>query len=184
MGGTWIRTHFRNNYSDDFNSSTYEGRLYFGDNGIVRGVLNIENQPLIDVKPEWLQVHSVLVDLQGHLISYFRNRSGIVYIIAGPSYQHFSGVFTGYTYIPHLLPYIGKTYNSTYFGALLGFGIEFHLYQNISFYCEGRLRMLFNNERRNYNEDVVYDQACIGLKLNLPEIHKIFRKPNDKYHWF
>lgn len=187
VGGTWVRTHFRNNFGTDFNASTYEGRLYFGDNGLVRGVINVENQPPVDLKPEWLQVHSLLIDLQGHIISYFRNRKGIVYVILGPSYQSFSGVYTGYRNITQLMPYAGRNYHANYFGGLFGIGIEFQLYQNISFYLEGRIRFLFNNETPNPNnrrDDVVYDQACIGLKVNLPEIHKIFRKPNDKYHWF
>ncbi|HXB39711.1 MAG TPA: hypothetical protein VNZ49_04165 [Bacteroidia bacterium] len=186
VGSSIIRTHLRNTFSDDIYPITYEGRLYFGSNDMFRGLINIESQPLINFKPEWVNIRSTFFDLQGNILFYFSNRKGIFYIIGGVSYQRYSGNYTGYGSISRMMPYMDKEFKGNYFGGISGFGFELKVYLNISLYAETRFRMMWFDEKldRNTKTLVISDQLCVGIKINLPELHKIFRGPNDKYHWF
>jgi len=185
MGGGFMRTHLRNSYSDDLYPRTYEGRIYFGDHEFIRGVINVEHQPPVDLKPEWMGRQSTLIDLQSHFLCYF-SRNNSIYPIIGITYQKFSAFYTGYGNIQRLQPYINKKYEADYFGGLIGFGIEFRLYKRIYIYGETRFRLLVNNEKlgKNKKDPEASDQLCLGLKIDLPKLGRIFRKPGDKFHWF
>lgn len=185
LSATLLRTRVPTSYTEDPLIKTFDARLYLINQDFFRFSLNAEYQPPMNLGSEWVNRKSWLFDAQGYFVASLAHGPSL-YLCAGFTMQKFSGYYTGYGNILHLYPYINKEYNANYYGGLMGCGIEFTLFKGCSLYGEARYRIIANNEKlgRTRKDPTLMVQLGAGIKYTLPPIHKIFRKPNDRYHWF
>jgi hypothetical protein len=176
-------TNLNVRYLTNTQTNAYEGRIYviFG---MCRLVANYEKVPPVDLKPGWLNVRANYYDLNLNIIK--SDLPIYLYPIVGIFVEQSSGFYTGKTYIPYMKPWINKEYNRIYEGINLGGGLEIRL-GRFAVFGEMRGRLM------DADHQTICDEVFLtcGMRVNLfsftpPVLHlkKIFRNPNDKYHWF
>ena len=180
IGGSYAYTLLNLNigYLRDTQSNANDVRLYFT-RGRYRVVANYEKVRAVDLKPDWLNVRSTYYDLCLHVLDF---SSTIMYPIVGITYENSSAYYTGANYITRLLPYKNTDYKRNYWGVTLGGGLEVNVLTHLKLFGELRIRIMKNDEKTSFNDMVLGG----GIKLDLFSLNlkRIFRKPNDKYHWF
>ncbi len=182
IGGTYAYTllNLNINYLKETQNDANDLRLYFS-HGMYRFVINYENVRAVDLKPSWLNVQSRYYDFCLNLLD-LSAQPVSMYPIFGITYEKSSAYYTGANYITELLPYKDTDYKRNYWGVTIGGGLEISITKHLKFFGELRVRIMKNDEKIGFNDMVL----ATGIKLDLFSfnLNHIFRKPNDKYHWF
>lgn len=190
VGAGFIKTSL--NYYKNAQENTYftgHGfRLMFQPNETFRVAANFSTVNSVNIQPTWLNVRNNFYDLDAHFMMHFMDKRNIAYFIMGASAQYWNGFYTGlvdYNQFKLNAP-ANKVYESWYYGAKIGMGVEIKVYGPISGYGEFIFRVS-NTDVGAGISDVVYG---LGLKMNLANLAKDPKRRHsilsfgDKYHWF
>jgi hypothetical protein len=169
------------NTLDNNNAIGYTGSLVYGGNKPFRASLEYTRYASINIEPTWYNIKASTLELNGHAVYRSKEKIGF-YLIAGFSYNTFSGRFTGVNDYLNLAALYEKNQqvNTRWIGINTGVGMEYRIKR---FIVSGSFKMRLGNSE-GYNQfniqDVVY---AVGLHyvLSAPSLHKIFKSPKSRY---
>ncbi|MBS1638148.1 MAG: outer membrane beta-barrel protein [Bacteroidetes bacterium] len=155
-------------------------------NGFVRfsGLFTAFNT--INIEPTWKNIKARTYEVNMELQAKFPNKKTLLYPFFGVSYNTYKGFFTGQNDYLHLQAYYkpNTVVKNHWIGANFGLGLE-HNFGPLGLYIDYRMRV--GKQEKGFNiMDVCYN--C-GLKYRIPKLHsanlkRLFRNPNDRFHWF
>jgi hypothetical protein len=165
-------TYLTTRFLTDTWTDAYDTRLYLS-SGNVSVSLTRERIPPTDVDRAWRRVSATFYDLNVQFNQPF-------YGFIGLTRQQLTGFYNGIYFVRGFA--VGQDFMRTYWGVNMGAGACLRITKHIDLYTECKARILWT-EKKLGNSDV-YVNIGLGLRLFGIPVKRIFRDPNDKYHWF
>lgn len=167
--------------NNDANGNTFH--LTYGISRIIRASIEYTQYRPINIEPTWYDIKANSIEANVHFLAKFKNTKALFYPMAGISYNHFSGYFTGRNDFMGL----SKKYptNSVvvtnWVGLNVGTGYE-HFIGPVSFFMDYKMRVGYNNGK-NYELNIMDVCFGLGIKYNLkvPSIYKIVSGTKNRY---
>jgi len=137
----------------------------------------------INIEPTWRNINAQSIEANMEFLARFKNNKSILYPFWGFSYNTFKGFFTGQNDFLGLHEFYtaNSTVNNRWWGLNVGTGFE-HSFGPVAIYLDYRMRIGQSDKGLNIM-DVCYGA---GLRVHIPKakLRKVFRGPNDRFHWF
>lgn len=167
--------------NNDANGNTFH--LTYDISRIMRASIEYTQYRPINIEPTWYDIKANSIEANVHFLAKFKNTKALFYPMAGISYNHFSGYFTGRNDFMGL----SKKYptNSVvvtnWVGINVGTGYE-HFIGPVSFFMDYKMRVGYNNGK-NYELNIMDVCFGLGIKYNLkvPSIYKIVSGTKNRY---
>lgn len=170
------------NTKQNNNAIGYTGSLvYGGSNNPFRLSVEYTGYTKIDIEPTWYNIKASTLEVNGHALYHSKERI-CFYLIAGASYNVFSGRFTGLDDYLNLTSLYkpNQQVKTSWLGINTGVGIEYRIKRVI---VSGSFKMRLGNSE-GYNQFNIQDVCySLGLRyvLRAPSIYKIFKGPKNRY---
>lgn len=184
-GGNLSVIYLARNTKDNNNQPGWSCGGLYAINGFVRVSCLYTAFKTLDIEPTWRNVKAHTYEANLEVLARFPNKKTLLYPFVGVSYNTYRGFFTGqndYLNLKEFYP-VNTTVSNHWLGGNIGLGIE-HDIGPFGLYIDYRMRV--GRQEKSINVmDVCYSG---GLKIRIPQLRvngkKIFRNPNDRFHWF
>ncbi len=184
-GGNLSVIYLARNTQDHNNEPGFSLGAVYAANGFLRVSCLYTRFRTLDIAPTWQNIKASTYEANLEALARFPNKKTLLYPFAGFSYNTYKGFFTGQDDYLNLKEYYGSNtiVSNHWIGMNFGLGLE-HSFGAFGFYIDYRMRV--GRQERGINiMDVCYSG---GIKYKLPSLNlkgkKLFRNPNDRFHWF
>jgi hypothetical protein len=182
-GGVLTSLNFFKNAQQFTYYPAYSGRLYYQPSQYIRFVIDYTKVKNVNLIPTWLNVQNTYIDIDAHILMHFNDKISSAYFILGASSQFWKSFYTGIDdYNNHATRIPNTNYNTVYYGAIIGIGVEFRILPR--FHAYGEIRYKITNTDVGFGlSDVCYG---VGMKYTLVDIHPghVYKRPGKHFHWF